>query len=150
MSFVYAKTIMATVLQRKFIVHGEWEHLHKSIHELAEVRADRALLEMAAQLRVLDDQQELNDYFRQTGEPSWRRRARRGKLARTFLSETPQTKSCMWDLDPEVPRVICFSKPKDEKRWHHAEIERLCERTNRGSSAKYWAARDATAISRSE
>ena len=39
---------------------GEWKYLRKSLDELSEVRADRALFNMATLLRTLDDAQHIN------------------------------------------------------------------------------------------
>lgn len=43
-SFAVARPRIAKVVDEKFL--GEWKYLNKSIHEFAEIRADRALLEM--------------------------------------------------------------------------------------------------------
>jgi hypothetical protein len=126
MSFVFAKPQMAALLGTKF--HGEWEYLHKSIYELAEVRADRALLEMATQLRVLDDQQGLSAIYQRRKEPPLGLVVQ-GDGRATPLHFRDATNKIMhaalfeWDLNPAEPRVICL--PHDAERWKHAEITLL-------------------------
>ena len=63
LSFAFAQPVIGKLIEQRF--KGEWKYLHKSVYENAEQRADRALLEMATQLRVLDDAEGLNEYFRQ-------------------------------------------------------------------------------------
>ena len=65
-SFAFSRPVITKIVDQNF--KGEWKYLNKSIHEMSEVRADRALLEMATQLRVLDDAQNLSDYFKKTGK----------------------------------------------------------------------------------
>jgi hypothetical protein len=65
LSFALAQPAIGRLLNDRF--EGEWKHLNKYIYENAKVRADRALLEMATQLRVLDDAEGINDYFKQVG-----------------------------------------------------------------------------------
>src|SRR5471030_1720227 len=38
---------------------GEWKYLSKMIYQVSEARADRALLEMGTQLRILDDREDI-------------------------------------------------------------------------------------------
>jgi hypothetical protein len=57
--FAFGQPAVGKVIQQKF--QGEWPVLHKAVHELADVRADRALLEMATHLRVLDDAEDLQE-----------------------------------------------------------------------------------------
>jgi hypothetical protein len=66
LSYVLAQPPARALLEEKF--KGEWRYLHKLIYERAEVRADRALLEMATQLRVLDDAEDLSAYFKASGK----------------------------------------------------------------------------------
>jgi len=62
LSFAFAQPVVERIIDEKFV--GEWRLLRKSVYENAEIRADRALLEMAPQLRVLDDEQDLSEIFR--------------------------------------------------------------------------------------
>jgi hypothetical protein len=50
MLFAFGRPAVGKVLEQKF--QGEWKYLRKTIYETGEVRADRALREMATQLRL--------------------------------------------------------------------------------------------------
>jgi hypothetical protein len=66
LSYALAQPAARQLLAEKF--DGHWKYLEKTIHEYAEMRADRALMELATQLRSLDDAEGLNDYLRQVGQ----------------------------------------------------------------------------------
>ena len=66
LSFAFGQPAVGNVIDKEF--KGEWKYLHKSVYERAEIRADRALLEMATQLRVLDDAEDLNEFFKQRSD----------------------------------------------------------------------------------
>jgi hypothetical protein len=53
MAFAFSQPSIRTLLDNRF--HGRWRYLRRSLHGLAETRADRALLELAIQVRALDD-----------------------------------------------------------------------------------------------
>jgi hypothetical protein len=62
-SFAFAWPAVAEVVKLQFA--GDWKHLRKSMDQHAEMRADRALVEMATQLRVLDDAEDLSEIWRE-------------------------------------------------------------------------------------
>lgn len=104
---------------------GEWKFLYKTIYERAEVRADRALLEMATQLRVLDDAEKLSEYFSQV-KPRPLGTVVQGDGTMTDLHFRDLTNKIMhaavfkWRLTEE-PSVVCY--PHDPGRWQSAEIK---------------------------
>ena len=49
--FAFGRPVVSKVIDDRFL--GEWKFLNKTVHQLGEVQADRALLAMATQLRVL-------------------------------------------------------------------------------------------------
>ena len=124
-SFAFGQPAIASFVEKQF--EGEWKYLNKTIYERAEIRADRALLEMATQLRILDDVEQLNSYLVQ------RNRAPLGTVvqgdgSRTDFHFRDLTNKIMhsikfeWSLaDHDNQKVICHSN--DEKRWRKAEIE---------------------------
>src|SRR5260370_6543132 len=63
MTFAFARTTLSNWLNNKF--KGEWKYLWMACYELPETRANRALLEFATQLRLLDDEERLSDYLKQ-------------------------------------------------------------------------------------
>jgi hypothetical protein len=123
LSFAFGRPAISDVIEKRF--KGEWKYLHKSIYENAEIRADRALLEMATQLRVLDDAEGLNEYFKQT------KRASLGIVVQadgttTELHFRDMTNKLMhgskyeWRLGGDDPKIVVHSDQPE--RWRAAEI----------------------------
>ncbi len=123
-SFAFGQPAIARFVDARS--KGEWKYLNKTI-ERAESRADRALLEMATQLRVLDDTGNLNSYFKQTEGPPM------GVVIQEDGSETDlhfrdltnkimHAEKFEWQLsDSDNPTIICRSN--DPTRWRSAEID---------------------------
>lgn len=118
LSFAFAQPIVGKLIKEKF--EGVWKYLHKSIYENAEARADRALLEMATQLRVLDDVEGLNDYFKQTKQAPF------GHVVQAVGTKTEMylrdmTNKLMhgvryeWKLETDDPTIVVHSN--EPARW---------------------------------
>jgi hypothetical protein len=126
LSFSFGQPAIVRVINDKFA--GEWKYLNKTVHERAEMRADRALLEMATQLRVLDDEQKLSDVFKQT---------KRGPLGtvvqadgtradlhfRDMTNKVMHGNSYEWKLGSDDPIIVIHSD--QPKRWMTAELRVL-------------------------
>jgi hypothetical protein len=123
-SFAFARPVVDKVVAQSFA--GEWKYLEKTIGEFSERRADRALLEMAIELRALDDQDKLDEFFKK--QARWPLgTVTQGDGTTTDLHFRDMTNKVMhatsfeWDLsNPMDPKVICF--PHDEGRWKRAAI----------------------------
>ena len=63
LSFAFAQPGLTALLDERS--RGEWNYLRKSVHEIGEVSADRALLELGTQIRVLDDAEGEANYLEQ-------------------------------------------------------------------------------------
>jgi hypothetical protein len=123
--FAFGQPAVGSVINEKF--KGEWKYLDKLVYELSEQRADRALLELAVQLRALDDINDLNASFQQQQMPPL------GKVVQGDASETPlyfrdMTNKIMhaggfsWELaDVKDPTIVCLSN--DGPRWKEAHIK---------------------------
>jgi hypothetical protein len=126
MAHAFSQPNLSKLLDERF--RGEWKYLSKSIYELAEIRADRALLEMATQLRVLNDEQHISDYLRQTksGPIGMVTQADGGSTELHFRDMTNKVihaSKFEWDPStPDDPKVICFPNDADQNRWKRAEI----------------------------
>jgi hypothetical protein len=124
-SFAFGQPAIAKFVDAQF--KGEWKYLNKTVYERAEIRADRALLEMATQLRVLDDAEQLSSYFAQTKRPPMGVviQADDSKTELHFRDLTNKlihSEKFEWQLsDPDNPKVICYSN--DLARWKSAEID---------------------------
>jgi hypothetical protein len=127
MAFAFSQPVLSKLLSERFV--GEWKYLRKSLHEFAEIRADRALLEMATQLRVLDDEQGLSEYLKQlANEPFGSVIQGDGTVTalyyRDMTNKIMHASNFEWDFsDAENTKVVCY--PNDKDRWQRAEIDLL-------------------------
>jgi hypothetical protein len=123
LSFAFAQPAVTRVLNERVI--GSLKYIDKYVYEYAEIRADRALLEMATQLRVLDAEQGFSDTFRQVKQPGY------GEVVQADGSRTPlyfkdMTNKIMhgarfeWRLGTDDPTVVIHAK--EEERWKTAEL----------------------------
>ena len=125
LSYVLAQPPARELLEGKF--KGEWKYLNKLIYERAEVRADRALLEMATQLRVLDDAQNLSDYLKKTGHQPFGTVTQLDSSVtdmhfRDMTNKVMHAAAFQWSLGDD-PSVVCH--PHDKERWAIAEVKIL-------------------------
>jgi hypothetical protein len=119
-SFAFGQPAIAKFVDARF--KGEWKYLNKTVYERAEIRADRALLEMATQLRVLDDAEQLNSHFTQTMGVVIQGDGSKTELHfRDLTNKIMHAEKFEWELsDPDNPKVLCHSN--DPARWKSAEI----------------------------
>jgi hypothetical protein len=122
-SFAFGRPVIERAIQQRLA--GEWKYLNKTIHETAEIRADRALLEMATQLRVLDEAEGLSEFLTKTKAPPM------GFVTQTDGTDTNlyfrdmtnkiiHGASFVWNLGDDDPIVLI--SPNDNDRWQLASV----------------------------
>ena len=123
--FAFGQPVIGAVIKAKFV--GECKYLNKTVYERSEILADRALLEMATQMRVLDDAEGLSESFKQFGTFAF------GEVIQSDGTKTPlyfrdmtnkvmHASSFKWDVSaPNDPKIICL--PHDEGRWKEAHVD---------------------------
>jgi hypothetical protein len=121
--FAFGQPPAREALQRHF--KGEWKYLSKMIYQVGEERADRALLEMATQLRILNKSEDVATGIQTIF----------GKVIQADGKETPMYYKDMtnkvihaskfrWNFKIKTqPKIITESD--DPARWQQAEIEVL-------------------------
>jgi hypothetical protein len=125
LSFIFGRPAIDRFMQQKNFV-GEWKYLRQNIHGLSEERADRALLDMAVQLRTLDDAEGLSDWYRQS-EASALGHVIQADGTKTDLHFRDMTNKIIhgvgyqWQLEGDDPKIIVLSNRPD--RWRLAEID---------------------------
>jgi hypothetical protein len=126
-SFAMSREAVLDTMNTKLV--GEWKYLNKYMFEYAEIRADRALLEMATQLRVLDDEEGFSDYLKQVGAHPLGT-VTQGDGTKTDLHFRDMTNKVLhgsafgWVFsDPRNPQIVIESR--DQNRWRSAEIRLL-------------------------
>ena len=91
------------------------------MHEHAEIRADRDLLEMATPLRVLDDAENLKDYYKDTKRPPLGEVIQGDGMRTAFHDEQDHAlRATERQLSTDDPRIILHANRP--KRWQVAEI----------------------------
>ena len=124
MTFAFSRGPLETLMDRFM---GEWKYLKKALFEVSRVRAEHACLELALFLRLLDDEEGLTAYLKETGEPSLGSYTRSdGSTAplklRQVANKIIHSAGLEWDFkDPSNPVLI--SNPKEAERWMRAEID---------------------------
>lgn len=113
------------MIDTKFV--GEWKYLNKAFFEISEERAEKACLELALFLRMLDDEQRISEYHRQEGSPTCGRLVMKdsSEKALTFRDVANKVIHCLrleWSFPKEdEPQLICHSR--DKEKWVRAEVD---------------------------
>lgn len=125
MAFAFGRPVISRVIDDRF--EGHWKYLDRTANEMGEIKADRALLAMATQLRVLDDAEGIDDTYkaaggRALGEVCQADNAKSQMYLRDMTNKVMHAASFEWDLSvPNEPKIICISN--DPSRWKNARIE---------------------------
>lgn len=124
-SFCFARGPLLRLFAERF--KGEWKYLQKALFETSELRANRAVLELAMLLRLLDDRDDLSGSLQKTGG---------GSFGRLIIAEKPNQDLGMrdvankiihasrleWDLSkPDNPVLVCVSH--ENEKWLRAEVD---------------------------
>src|SRR5712671_870121 len=64
MCFVYSRKPLSQMMDAKF--QGEWKYLNKALFDVSAERAEKACLELALFLRMLDDEAKISDHHAAT------------------------------------------------------------------------------------
>jgi len=125
LSYAFSAPSVRRVIEECFA--GEWGPLNDTTNEMAELRADRALLELAVQLRVLDDQEGINEYLKRSGKPLIFGEVLQGDNTATPLFFRDLTNKILhadrfnWVFGSDNdPQVTLFSR--DPKHWQRAKV----------------------------
>ena len=70
MAFAFSRKPLERFMER---FAGEWKYLPKALFEIADQKAEKACLELALFLRLVDDEQGISGYYRQTGDRNFGR-----------------------------------------------------------------------------
>jgi hypothetical protein len=127
MSFAYSRSPLIELMQNQFV--GDWKYLGKAIFDIGEEKANRAIIELALLLRILDDEQKITDYHKQTSN-NWscgnlilENDEIKDLSPRDFSNKIIHAKTFIWDYSADKPaRLICFSRDDDKRNWKSAEV----------------------------
>ena len=107
---------------------GEWKYLEKALFDISAERAERACLELALLLRILDDEEKISEYYAATGNvPDCGRLVMKdgSEKVLTFrevANKVIHSSSLEWDFS-EKPVLVCHARPADTKKWGWVRAE---------------------------
>lgn len=118
--FAFGQPSARRVLQKHF--EGGWKFLDRTIYEVSEQRADRALLEMATQLRILYDSDPGTEYIKHSFGKVVQGDGRITDLYfRDMTNKVIHGTNFEWDFAEEnAPRIVIASG--DVQRWREAQL----------------------------
>lgn len=126
MTFAYSQRPLASMLERRVLGYDKYQE--KALFELSAARAEKACLELALFLRMVDDEEKISEYHAAT-----KTRLPCGKLIMkdgtekelTFRDASNKIIHCSrleWDLARE-PDPMLISYSREEEKWLCAEID---------------------------
>lgn len=125
MCFAYSRRPLAAMTEEKF--KGEWKYLNKALFDVSEERAEKALIELALFLRLVDDEQEISDHYARTNSvPNCGRLIMQDgseKILpfREVANKILHSSQLEWDFSKGTPWLLCHSK--EEEKWLRAEVD---------------------------
>lgn len=122
--FAYGTPRIYEVIDKQF--RGYWKSLEKGIRTISELEADRALLELATHLRILDDGEQLSEWHKETGSLSLgvvtkSDGSEEELFFRDFTNKVIHAASFEWHLKDDPPVIVCIGTNPD--RWKSARID---------------------------
>ena len=126
MCFAYSRKPLSEMMDDKF--RGEWKYLNKALFEVSSERAEKACLELALFLRMLDDESKISDYHVATknvpdcGRLIMKDGSEKMLTFREVANKVIHSSRLEWELvkHPE-PRLICHTS--DQEKWVRAEVD---------------------------
>lgn len=124
MCFAYSQQPLAEMVEDKFA--GEWKFLNNVLFGISAERAEKACLELALFLRMLDDEEDISGYHAATKNvPNCGRLIIKDESEKTLPFREVSNKMIHssrleWDFVGE-PLLICH--PRDKERWLRAEVD---------------------------
>ena len=124
-TFAFSRLPLQSLRENKF--RGGWKYLDRALFTVSEQRAERACLELATFIRLLDDDENIADYLRQTGGHSFGRVVKKGQpdeplYLRDLTNKVIHAHDLEWDFStPDDPNLVCISRQPE--RWLKAEVE---------------------------
>jgi len=124
-TFAFSRLSLRSLRDSRF--NGEWKYLDRALFEISQQRAERACLELATFIRLLDDLDSTANYFRVMKGRSFGRVMKKGQAdeplyLRDMTNKIIHAHQLDWDFSvQENPMLICISSQPE--RWSTAEVE---------------------------
>jgi hypothetical protein len=124
MTYAFSRKPLERYMER---FAGEWEYFCKALFEISDQRAEKACLELALFLRLVDDEQKISGYHKQTGGRDFGRLVlKNGQIEKLQLRDVCNkiihAAGLTWDFSSEAdPVLICHSQ--NQEKWVRAEVD---------------------------
>jgi len=124
-TFAFSRVPLQSLRQKKF--RGEWKYLDRALFAVSEQRAERACLELATFIRLLDEDEDIAGYLRQTEGDSFGRVIKKSQpdeplYLRDLTNKIIHAHHLEWEFSsPDDPKFVCISRQPE--RWLKAEVE---------------------------
>lgn len=125
MCFAYSRKSLNGMVERVF--KGDWKYLRKALFEVSERRAEKACLELALVLRILDDEWNVSEYEARAGHSHdcgklvLRDGSQKDLPFREVANKVIHSSGLTWDFEQTPdPLLICHSR--DKEKWIRAEV----------------------------
>jgi len=124
-TFAFSRTPLVSLRESK--LRGDWKYLDRALYTVSEQRAERACLELATFIRLLDDDENIASYLRETRGHSFGRVMKKDQpeeslYLRDLTNKIIHAHHLEWDFStPDEPKLVCISRQPD--RWLKAEVE---------------------------
>jgi hypothetical protein len=125
MTFCFSREPLERLVDTRF--QGEWKYLRKGLFEVSERRAQRACLELAMFMRLLDDDEGLSEHLLQMqstinfGRLIMKDGSEHALGLRDVANKIIHASTVSWNLQsPDQPVLVCVG---DTEKWARAEID---------------------------
>lgn len=125
MCFAYSRKPLSEMIEGKF--KGEWKYLNKALFDVSEERAEKACLELALFLRMLDDEQKISAYHSATknvpncGKLIMKDGSEKVLTFREVANKMIHSSRLEWEF-LKSPDPLLISHTCDKEQWLRAEV----------------------------
>ena len=121
MNFAFSRIPLEQLMDTKF--QGEWKYLRKALFEISGRKAEKACLELALFMRLLDDQEYVTNHSkRDFGRLVFRDKPETELNLRHVCNKIIHASDLKWDFATEGnPVLICNSL--ESEKWLRAEVD---------------------------
>ena len=118
MNFSFSRRPLEELVETKF--QGEWKYLRKALFTVSEQRAEKACLELAMFMRLLDDEENLSGYLEENSNYNFGRLIKsdgtnKSLSLRDVCNKIIHARDLKWDLSKsDNPILVCNSQETDK------------------------------------
>jgi hypothetical protein len=124
-TFAFSRTTLEELRKTRF--PGEWRYLDKSLFLVSEQRAEKACLELATLIRLLDDDEDIAGYLRENANYTFGHVKKNdgpdeALYLRDLTNKIIHAHHLEWNFQaPLAPLIVCVSR--EPVRWISAEVD---------------------------